>query len=182
MFPIIGYPWSFFSFFLTIYFHFCQSYSVLSFNGNVSIHNRTIYLCLFALKATSQISLSITILSILGNCIILLLLDFHFHFCASNFSHFSQNGAISGLMPIHYYTAALIVLVQESLDSVVSKNRIYSLFAEEESEEPEEVKQAWDELHLIQREQQRYSDIKYDLEQDLERCKKKQAKLEDVSS
>ena len=36
--------------------------------------------------------------------------------------------------------------------------------------------------HLIQREQQRYSDIKYDLEQDLERCKKKQNKLEDVSS
>ena len=53
---------------------------------------------------------------------------------------------------------------------------------EEEEEEPDEVKQAWDELLLVQREQQRYSDIKYDLEQDLERCKKKQAKLEDVSS
>ena len=51
-----------------------------------------------------------------------------------------------------------------------------------EEEEPEEVKQAWDELLLVQREQQRYSDIKYDLEQDLERCKKKQNKLEDVSS
>ena len=34
---------------------------------------------------------------------------------------------------------------------------------------------------MIQREQQRYSDIKYDLEQDLEQCKKKQAKLENVS-
>ena len=51
---------------------------------------------------------------------------------------------------------------------------------EEEEEEPEEVRQAWDELLLIQREQQRYSDIKYDLEQDLEHCKKKQSKLEDV--
>ena len=51
---------------------------------------------------------------------------------------------------------------------------------EEEEEEPEEVRQAWDELLLIQREQQRYSDIKYDLEQDLEQCKKKQTKLEDV--
>ena len=55
-------------------------------------------------------------------------------------------------------------------------------FSENESEEPEEVKQAWDELLLIQREQQRYSDIKYDLEQDLEFCKKKQTKLEDVST
>ena len=55
-------------------------------------------------------------------------------------------------------------------------------FPENESEEPEEVKQAWDELLLIQREQQRYSDIKYDLEQDLEFCKKKQTKLEDVST
>ena len=55
-------------------------------------------------------------------------------------------------------------------------------FLENESEEPEEVKQAWDELLLIQREQQRYSDIKYDLEQDLEFCKKKQTKLEDVST
>lgn len=52
---------------------------------------------------------------------------------------------------------------------------------EEEDQEPEEVRQAWDELLLIQREQQRYSDIKYDLEQDLERCKKKQIRLEDVS-
>ena len=52
---------------------------------------------------------------------------------------------------------------------------------DDDSEEPEEVKQAWDELLLIQREQQRYSDIKYDLEQDLEQCKKKQAKLENVS-
>ena len=55
-------------------------------------------------------------------------------------------------------------------------------FPENEIEEPEEVKQAWDELLLIQREQQRYSDIKYDLEQDLEFCKKKQTKLEDVST
>ncbi len=43
------------------------------------------------------------------------------------------------------------------------------------------MKQAWEELVIIQREQQRYSDIKYDLEQDLEECKKRQAKLEDVS-
>ena len=55
----------------------------------------------------------------------------------------------------------------------------FSKDGEDEEEEPEEVKQAWDELLLIQREQQRYSDIKYDLEQDLERCKKKQTKLED---
>ena len=53
---------------------------------------------------------------------------------------------------------------------------------EDDGDEPEEVKQAWDELLLIQREQQRYTDIKYDLEQDLEHCKKKQTKLEDVSS
>ena len=58
----------------------------------------------------------------------------------------------------------------------------FFLLLETESEEPEEVKQAWDELLLIQREQQRYSDIKYDLEQDLEFCKKKQTKLEDVSA
>lgn len=50
---------------------------------------------------------------------------------------------------------------------------------EEEQEEPDEVKQAWDELVLIQREQNRYSDIKYDLEQDLEQCKKRQARFED---
>ena len=61
----------------------------------------------------------------------------------------------------------------------VSKNKAFFCFVSEE--EPEEVKQAWDELLLVQREQQRYSDIKYDLEQDLERTKKKQAKLEDVS-
>ena len=61
--------------------------------------------------------------------------------------------------------------------------RLFNIFvSENESEEPEEVKQAWDELLLIQREQQRYSDIKYDLEQDLEFCKKKQTKLEDVST
>ena len=48
-------------------------------------------------------------------------------------------------------------------------------------EEPEEVKQAWDELQLVQREQQRYSDIKLDLYQDLEDYKHRQKHLEDVS-
>ena len=50
----------------------------------------------------------------------------------------------------------------------------------EEIEDPEEVKQAWDELVIIQREQQRYTDIKLDLHQDLEDCKKRQKYLEDV--
>ena len=43
------------------------------------------------------------------------------------------------------------------------------------------MNRAWDELMLIQREQQRYSDIKLDLAQDLEDCKQRQKKLEDVS-
>ena len=59
--------------------------------------------------------------------------------------------------------------------------RNWAQYNSEPEEEPEEVKQAWDELLLVQREQQRYSDIKYDLEQDLERTKKKQSRLEDVS-
>ena len=50
----------------------------------------------------------------------------------------------------------------------------------EEIEEPEEVKHAWDELVIIQREQQRYTDIKLDLHQDLEDYKQRQARLEDV--
>ena len=52
----------------------------------------------------------------------------------------------------------------------------------EDVEEPDEVKQAWDELVIIQREQQRYTDIKLDLHQDLEDYKKRQKYLEDVSS
>ena len=43
------------------------------------------------------------------------------------------------------------------------------------------MNRAWDELMLIQREQQRYSDIKLDLAQDLEDCRQRQKKLEDVS-
>ena len=50
----------------------------------------------------------------------------------------------------------------------------------EDIEEPEEVKHAWDELVIIQREQQRYTDIKLDLHQDLEDYKQRQARLEDV--
>lgn len=50
----------------------------------------------------------------------------------------------------------------------------------EEIEEPEDVKHAWDELVIIQREQQRYTDIKLDLHQDLEESKQRQARLEDV--
>ena len=50
-----------------------------------------------------------------------------------------------------------------------------------DEEEPKEVKQAWDELVIIQREQARYSDIKLDLEQDLEEWKDKQKRLENVS-
>ena len=50
----------------------------------------------------------------------------------------------------------------------------------EDVEEPDEVKQAWDELSLLQREQQRYTDIKLDLHQDLEDYKKRQKYLEDV--
>ena len=52
----------------------------------------------------------------------------------------------------------------------------------EDVEEPDEVKQAWDELVIIQREQQRYTDIKLDLHQDLEDYKKRQKYLEDVCS
>ncbi len=47
-------------------------------------------------------------------------------------------------------------------------------------EEPEDVKQAWEELVLIQREQERYSGMKVDLEQDLAECKKTGKRLEDV--
>ena len=49
-------------------------------------------------------------------------------------------------------------------------------------EEPEEVKQAWDELVLIQKEQERYQGIKLDLQQDLGDCKKSGKRLEDVST
>ena len=52
---------------------------------------------------------------------------------------------------------------------------------EEEEEEPKDVKLAWEELVIIQREQQRYSDIKLDLVQDLEEFKARQKYLEDVS-
>ena len=50
----------------------------------------------------------------------------------------------------------------------------------DEADEPEEVKQAWDELVIVQREQQRYSDIKLDLYEDLEDYKQRQKNLEDV--
>ena len=40
---------------------------------------------------------------------------------------------------------------------------------------------AWEELVFIQKEQERYSGIKLDLEQDLGECKKQGARLEDVS-
>ena len=50
----------------------------------------------------------------------------------------------------------------------------------DEADEPEEVKQAWDELVVVQREQQRYSDIKLDLYEDLEDYKQRQKNLEDV--
>ena len=50
----------------------------------------------------------------------------------------------------------------------------------EDIEEPDEVKHAWDELAILQREQQRYSDIKLDLHQDLEDYRKRQKHLEDV--
>jgi len=46
-------------------------------------------------------------------------------------------------------------------------------------EDPMEVKSAWDELQIIQREQQRYSDIKLDLAQDLEELKGRSKHLED---
>lgn len=48
-------------------------------------------------------------------------------------------------------------------------------------EEPEEVKMAWEELVFIQKEQDRYQGIKMDLEQDLQECKKRGARLENVS-
>ena len=50
----------------------------------------------------------------------------------------------------------------------------------DEADESEEVKQAWDELVIVQREQQRYSDIKLDLYEDLEDYKQRQKNLEDV--
>merc|ERR1719412_2688861 len=40
--------------------------------------------------------------------------------------------------------------------------------SEDEDEEPEEVKGAWEELIIIQREQQRYNDIKQDIAEELE--------------
>ena len=52
---------------------------------------------------------------------------------------------------------------------------------EADEEEPEEVRQAWEELILIQKEQDRYAGIKLDLEQDLKEVRKTAAKLEDVS-
>ena len=56
-------------------------------------------------------------------------------------------------------------------------------FADEaEEEEPEEVRQAWEELILIQKEQDRYAGIKLDLEQDLKEVRKTASKLEDVSA
>ncbi|TRY69133.1 hypothetical protein TCAL_02510 [Tigriopus californicus] len=51
--------------------------------------------------------------------------------------------------------------------------------AEDTLEEPEEVKQAWEELMLVQREQDRYAGIKLDLEQDLQETRKRQKRLED---
>ena len=48
-------------------------------------------------------------------------------------------------------------------------------------EEPEEVRNAWEEVMMIQREQQRYSDIRSDMQHDLEKLRKSQKKLEDVS-
>lgn len=49
------------------------------------------------------------------------------------------------------------------------------------SDEPEEVKVAWEELMLIQKEIDRYSGIKLDLEQDISSTRKMQKRLEDVS-
>ena len=58
-----------------------------------------------------------------------------------------------------------------------------SFFSDEaEEEEPEEVRQAWEELILIQKEQDRYAGIKLDLEQDLKEVRKTAVKLEDVSA
>ena len=48
-------------------------------------------------------------------------------------------------------------------------------------EEPEEVRNAWEELMMIQREQQRYTDIRMDQQHDLNKLRKEQKKLEDVS-
>lgn len=42
------------------------------------------------------------------------------------------------------------------------------------------MQQAWQELVLIQKEQERYAGIKLDLEQDLNECKKAGKRLEDV--
>ena len=59
---------------------------------------------------------------------------------------------------------------------------IVIFFADEaEEEEPEEVRQAWEELILIQKEQDRYAGIKLDLEQDLKEVRKTAVRLEDVS-
>ena len=56
-----------------------------------------------------------------------------------------------------------------------------STFTETIEDEPEEVRHAWEELVLIQKEQERYAGIKLDLEQDLKDCKKTGKRLEDVS-
>ena len=93
----------------------------------------------------------------------------------------SVGGTQSPLVLLHRFSLK-ILKQKRSFDLDDQRGTLsFSKDGEDEEEEPEEVKQAWDELLLIQREQQRYSDIKYDLEQDLERCKKKQTKLEDVS-
>ena len=44
------------------------------------------------------------------------------------------------------------------------------------------MRNAWEELMFIQREQQRYSDIRSDMQHDLDRMKREQKKLEDVSA
>ncbi len=62
-----------------------------------------------------------------------------------------------------------------------SRERADSSDDEDRDDEPEEVRQAWDELLLIQKEQDRYAGIKLDLEQDLNETRKTSAKLEDVS-
>jgi hypothetical protein len=67
------------------------------------------------------------------------------------------------------------------LDIIISPRIIVSDDAENE-EEPEEVRQAWDELIVIQKEQDRYAGIKLDLEQDLKETRKTAVKLEDVST
>merc|ERR1719150_3330362 len=49
---------------------------------------------------------------------------------------------------------------------------------DEDDEEPEEVKGAWEELIIIQREQQRYNDIKQDIAEELEGLREEGATLE----